>query len=88
MLDELLVNKLGVRIINGQRDFRNAKTLMFFCNGSWCPQSAINIRTLIRMAYAAYKLKWFRDGMQSWVSLGLTTVNKLRRNTIPFDVYI
>lgn len=73
-LDDLLVNKLGVRIINGQRDFRNAKTLVLFCNGSWCPQSGVNIKTLIRIGYPAYKLKWYRAGMQSWVSLGLTTV--------------
>ena len=74
-LDELLVSELGVRIIDGQRDFRNAKTLVLFCNGSWCPQSGINIKTLIRLGYPAYKLKWYRGGMQSWVSLGLTTVN-------------
>ncbi|RKZ91616.1 MAG: rhodanese-like domain-containing protein, partial [Gammaproteobacteria bacterium] len=24
--------------------------------------------------YPVYKLKWYRGGMQSWVSLGLTTV--------------
>lgn len=73
-LDDILVNHLGVRNINGQRDFRNAKTLVLFCNGNWCPQSGINIKTLIRMGYPAYKLKWYRGGMQSWVSLGLTTV--------------
>ena len=73
-LDDILVNQLGVRNINGQRDFRNAKTLILFCNGNWCPQSGMNIKTLIRMGYPAYKLKWYRGGMQSWVSLGLTTV--------------
>lgn len=74
-LNDILINQFGVRIINGQRDFRNAKTLVLFCNGSWCPQSGINIKTLIRLGYPAYKLKWYRGGMQSWVSLGLTTVN-------------
>jgi len=73
-LNDLLVNQLGVRIINGQRDFRNVKTLVLFCNGNWCPQSGINIKTLIRLGYPAYKLKWYRGGMQSWVSLGLTTI--------------
>jgi len=73
-LNDILINQLGVRIINGQRDFRNVKTLVLFCNGNWCPQSGINIKTLIRMGYPAYKLKWYRGGMQSWVSLGLTTV--------------
>jgi rhodanese-related sulfurtransferase len=73
-LHDILVDQLGVRIINGQRDFRNVKTLVLFCNGNWCPQSGMNIKTLIRMGYPAYKLKWYRGGMQSWVSLGLTTV--------------
>lgn len=73
-LNDILINQLGVRIVNGQRDFRNAKTLVLFCNGNWCAQSGINIKTLIRLGYPAYKLKWYRGGMQSWVSLGLTTV--------------
>ena len=73
-LNDILINQLGVRIIDGQRDFRNVTTLVLFCNGRWCPQSGINIKTLIKMGYPAYKLKWYRGGMQSWVSLGLTTV--------------
>lgn len=74
-LNDILVNQFGVRIIDGQRDFRNVKTLVLFCNGNWCAQSGTNIKTLIRLGYPAYKLKWYRGGMQSWVSLGLTTVN-------------
>ncbi|MBF0470776.1 MAG: rhodanese-like domain-containing protein [Gammaproteobacteria bacterium] len=73
-LDETL-EQFGVRIGEGERDFRNAKTLVLFCNGAWCPQSATNIKTLVRLGYPAYKLKWYRGGMQDWVSLGLTTVN-------------
>ncbi len=73
-LNDILHNQLGVRIANGQRDFRNAKTLVLYCNGNWCPQSSINIKTLTKLGYPAYKLKWYRGGMQSWVSVGLTTV--------------
>ncbi|MES9827507.1 MAG: rhodanese-like domain-containing protein [Candidatus Thiodiazotropha sp.] len=73
---DILVNQLGVQEINGNLDFRNAKTLVMFCNGSWCPQSSTNIKTLIKLGYPTYKLKWYRGGMQDWVSLGLTTVNK------------
>ncbi len=75
-LHNILTEKLGVQDVNGTLDFRNAKTLVLFCNGSWCPQSATNIKTLLKLGYPAYKLKWYRGGMQDWVSLGLTTVNK------------
>ncbi|MEW8585349.1 MAG: rhodanese-like domain-containing protein [Candidatus Thiodiazotropha sp.] len=72
---DILVNQLGVQEVDGNLDFRNAKTLVLFCNGIWCPQSSSNIKTLIKLGYPAYKLKWYRGGMQDWVSLGLTTVN-------------
>jgi len=75
-LDDILHNQFHARKANGKWDFRNAKTLVLFCNGIWCPQSAANIRTLTKLGYPAYKLKWYRGGMQSWVSAGLTTVNK------------
>lgn len=74
VLNDILSKDFGVRIADGKRDFRNAKTLVMYCNGSWCPQSSNNIRTLIKLGYPAYKLKWYRGGMQSWLSLGLTTV--------------
>jgi len=74
-LHDILTEQLGVQDVNGTLDFRNAKTLVLFCNGIWCPQSSTNIKTLIKLGYPAYKLKWYRGGMQDWVSLGLTTVN-------------
>ncbi len=74
ILDGILSKDFGVRIADGKRDFRNAKTLVMFCNGSWCPQSATNIKTLIKLGYPAYKLKWYRGGMQAWLSVGLTIV--------------
>jgi len=55
-------------------DFSNAKTLVLFCNGIWCPQSTTNLKTLVELGYPVYKLKWYRGGMQDWVSVGLTTV--------------
>ncbi|MEN8180108.1 MAG: rhodanese-like domain-containing protein [Pseudomonadota bacterium] len=75
-LAEILQSQFGARLVDGQWDFRNAKTLILFCNGAWCPQSSTNIKTLLGLGYPAYKLKWYRGGMQDWVSLGLTTVNK------------
>ena len=56
-------------------DFSDAKTLVLFCNGIWCHQSGTNIETLLRAGYPAEKLKWYRGGMQDWVTAGLTTVN-------------
>lgn len=55
-------------------DFSNAKTLVLFCNGMWCGQSPASIKTLLKFGYPAEKIKWYRDGMQSWEILGLTTV--------------
>jgi len=59
----------------GFLDFSSAKTLVLFCNGAWCGQSATNIKTLLKHGYPAEKLKWYRGGMQSWTDLGLTTSN-------------
>ena len=74
-LSDILQNEFNARLVNGKWDFRNAKTLVMFCNGSWCPQSSMNIKTLVKLGYPTYKLKWYRGGMQDWVSVGLTTVN-------------
>ena len=73
-LNDILQDQFGAKLMNGSWDFRNVKTLVFFCNGIWCPQSSINIKTLSKLGYPTYKLKWYRGGMQSWVSVGLTTV--------------
>ncbi|MEW7977695.1 MAG: rhodanese-like domain-containing protein [Candidatus Sedimenticola endophacoides] len=70
----ILTNQFGAVLRDGQWDFRNAKTLVLFCNGIWCPQSLVNIKTLANMGYPAYKLKWYRGGMQSWLSVGLSTI--------------
>ncbi len=55
-------------------DFSGAKTLVLFCNGMWCGQSPASIMTLLKFGYPADKIKWYRDGMQSWEILGLSTV--------------
>ncbi|MGV6825656.1 MAG: rhodanese-like domain-containing protein [bacterium] len=55
-------------------DFSNAKTLVMYCNGNWCAQSPTAIKKLLAMGYPAAKLKYYRGGMQSWTSLGLTVV--------------
>lgn len=75
-MDRIMTESFGARLVDDGWDFSTAKTLVFFCNGSWCPQSSTNIRTLAKMGYPKRKLKWYRGGMQDWVSLGLSTVNK------------
>ena len=55
-------------------NFESARTLVLYCNGPWCGQSPTNIKHLLLLGYPAHKLKWYRGGMQSWKSLGLTTV--------------
>ena len=55
-------------------DFSKAKTLVMFCNGMWCGQSPLGISGIMGVGYPAEKIKWYRGGMQSWESLGLTTV--------------
>ena len=71
---EILTTKFGVKEQEGLFDYRDAKTLVLFCNGMWCGQSPNNIRTLLRFGYPADKIKWYRGGMQNWSNLGLTAV--------------
>ena len=55
-------------------DFSDARQVIFFCNGYWCGQSPVNIKTLLGMGYPGEKILWYRGGMQSWTSLGFNTV--------------
>jgi rhodanese-related sulfurtransferase len=71
---DILEKNFGAINIENLWDFSNAKTLILFCNGMWCGQSPSNIKTLLRFGYPPQKLKWYRGGMQSWESLGLTVI--------------
>nr|WP_242470966.1 rhodanese-like domain-containing protein [Thiocystis violacea] len=72
----ILQDEFGVdrNATTGAWDFSQANTLIFFCNGIWCAQSTANLQTLVNIGYPVHKLKWYRGGMQDWVSVGLTTV--------------
>ncbi len=74
-LGDILIGTFGAKKTDQGYDFSGAKTLVLFCNGMWCGQSSINIRTLAKLGYPADKLKWYRGGMQDWVTVGLTTVS-------------
>jgi rhodanese-related sulfurtransferase len=70
---EIMEDLFGVKDLDGLLDYDNAKTLYLFCNGSWCGQSPASIRALLTMGYPENKIKYYRGGMNSWKSLGLTT---------------
>jgi rhodanese-related sulfurtransferase len=71
---DILEDLFGVTRGDTLLDFTYARTLVLFCNGVWCGQSPTNIRSLVKLGYPPHKLKYFRGGMQSWETLGLTTV--------------
>ena len=73
-IGEILVDRFGVKDLEGLWDYSHAKTLVMFCNGMWCGQSPNNIKNLLKFGYPAHKIKWYRGGMQDWEILGLSTV--------------
>jgi len=73
-LMEVMEFELGVVHMNQLLNFENAKTLIIYCNGNWCGQSATVIRSLRTWGYPEHKLKWYRGGIQAWKMLGLTLV--------------
>ena len=64
---------MQVKKINGKYDFTEAKTMVLFCNGSWCSQSPNMIKKLIAIGYPTKKLKWYRGGMHDWLNLSMTS---------------
>ena len=64
---------------DGDYDFDNAKTMVIFCNGPWCSQSPEMIFALIDIGYPHEKLKWYRGGMQDWLSAGMTSTREHER---------
>jgi len=64
---------LGASRKSNEWDYTNAKTLVIFCNGYWNPDSYQVIQLLLAQNYPPDKIKWYRGGIQAWLSLGLTT---------------
>jgi len=74
-VQDKLFQALGAKIKpDGSYDFTNAKDIAVFCNGLWCEQSTMFLKGIIKHGYPKDKLFWYRDGMQAWKLLGLTTV--------------
>ena len=66
----------AVKDEDGDYDFDNAKTIVVFCNGPWCSQSPDMIFAMIAVGYPSEKIKWYRGGMQDWLSAGMTSTRK------------
>ncbi len=70
-----LFKALGAKVqSDGSYDFANAKELAVFCSGLWCESSVKLAKGLIEKGYPKDKVLWYRDGLQAWKLLGLTTV--------------
>ena len=69
-----MMKTLGVKETKNGYDFTNAKTILLFCNGVWCGQSPEAMKQLIKYGYPEEKMKWYRGGIQSWISLGFPTI--------------
>ena len=67
------LNELGCKK-GAKWDCGGAKKVLLFCNGMWCGQSPTGIRAMLREGYPADKIMYYRDGMQGWSTLGLSTV--------------
>jgi rhodanese-related sulfurtransferase len=73
-IGEMLQESFNAKNLRGLWDFSKARTLILFCNGIWCGEASNSILQLLKYGYPAHKIKWYRGGMQSWESLGLTTI--------------
>ncbi len=77
-IGEILEGQFNARNLEGLWDYRDARTLVMFCNGMWCGQSPNNIKNLLTFGYPAHKIKWYRGGMQDWEILGLSTAKPVQ----------
>jgi rhodanese-related sulfurtransferase len=72
---------LGIKIIDIKKnkfDFSNAKIVVFFCNGPWCPISTKTINYFLDLGYPANKMMWYRGGMSEWNALSLTVTKQMK----------
>lgn len=71
------LDTLGVKINKNETlDFAKAKTVVIFCNGSWCSQSVAMITALLEIGYPPEKINWYRGGLESWLGAGMTSTRK------------
>jgi rhodanese-related sulfurtransferase len=63
---------LNIKETKKKLDFSEVKSLILFCNGSWCSQSPRAIFKLLNMGYPKEKLLWYRGGLQDWLIYDFT----------------
>ena len=68
------LDELGCTMNGEKWDCAGAKEVCLFCNGLWCGQSPTAIRAMLREGYPANRIRYYRNGMQGWESVGLTVV--------------
>lgn len=74
-------SNLGIKIVDLEKnifDFSNAKTVVFFCNGPWCPISTNTIHFFLKLGYPSNKMMWYRGGMSEWNALSLSVTKKMK----------
>jgi rhodanese-related sulfurtransferase len=62
----------GGKMKTARWDFTQAKDIALMCNDPWCRQSPRAIKALLSQGYPAEKLYYYRGGLRTWESLGLT----------------
>ena len=68
------LDELGCIRAGDKWDCAKAQEVCLFCNGLWCGQSPTAIRSMLIEGYPADRIRYYRNGMQGWESLGLTVV--------------
>lgn len=69
---------LGIKLKKEDKyDFSDTKTVLFFCNGSWCGQSPMAIDKLVKIGFPKKKIMWYRGGIASWVGVSLTLTKNI-----------
>lgn len=71
---ERFLDVLNIKYDGKNFDFSSAKTMVIFCNASWCVQSPTAIKTLLSYGYPPQKILWYRGGLQSWILSGFNTI--------------
>lgn len=67
-----LLTLLNIKMTKNALDFSKCKSVVLYCNGSWCSQSPNAIFKLINMGYPKEKLLWYRGGLQDWLIYDFT----------------
>ncbi|CAA6803005.1 MAG: Rhodanese domain-containing protein [uncultured Sulfurovum sp.] len=62
-----IFNLLNIVETDKGLDFTKAKSVLVYCNGSWCSQSPHAVYKLINMGYPKEKILWYRGGLQDWL---------------------